>query len=315
MHLWTRLLAMASLVSMVMVGSAFAAYPDRPITMIVPFGAGGSTDVPARVLANALEKKLGQTIVVQNVVGGAGTQGVAQAAAAKADGYTILYGPTGAMVLQPHVGKTPYGKDSFDYIGNVMRLPVVLMSAKSAPWKNVQEMIEIVKKEPNKYIVGITGTGNMTHVPVLELAKRFDLKFRIMPYRSAAEIVKDMNAGRTQLFADTPVVLSQGELFGLLQYAEKPFKGIESIPTTASIGFNNYMAHWQGIFTPKGLPADVQATLAKALQEVVTSAEFIADAAKVSTAADWMSAEDYKKYVEKEFEDYGVVIRDVLPKQ
>ena len=163
---------------------ALAAYPDHPITLVVPFGAGGGTDIPARLLAGMMEKRLGQPIVVQNVSGAGGTLGVAQVAAAKPDGYTLGYVPTGTMCLQPHVMKLPYGTDAFDFIGTSVSQPVVLMTAKNAPWKNINEFIEMAKKNPNKYVVGITATGNMTHVPMLQFAEHFGLKLRFIPYRS-----------------------------------------------------------------------------------------------------------------------------------
>ena len=126
---------------------ALAAYPDHPITLVVPFGAGGGTDIPARLLAGMMEKRLGQPIVVQNVSGAGGTLGVAQVAAAKPDGYTLGYVPTGTMCLQPHVMKLPYGTDAFDFIGTSVSQPVVLMTAKNAPWKNINEFIEMAKKD------------------------------------------------------------------------------------------------------------------------------------------------------------------------
>ena len=183
---------------------ALAAYPDHPITLVVPFGAGGGTDIPARLLAGMMEKKLGQPIVVQNVSGAGGTLGVAQVAAAKPDGYTLGYVPTGTMCLQPHVMKLPYGTDAFDFIGTSVSQPVVLMTA----WKNINEFIEMAKKNPNKYVVGITATGNMTHVPMLQFAEHFGLKLRFIPYRSGGEIFKDIMAGRTHLHADAPASLS-----------------------------------------------------------------------------------------------------------
>ena len=176
---------------------ALAAYPDHPITLVVPFGAGGGTDIPARLLAGMMEKRLGQPIVVQNASGAGGTLGVAQVAAAKPDGYTLGYVPTGTMCLQPHVMKLPYGTDAFDFIGTSVSQPVVLMTAQNAPWKNINEFIEMAKKNPNKYVVGITATGNMTHVPMLQFAEHFGLKLRFIPYRSGGEIFKDIMAGPT----------------------------------------------------------------------------------------------------------------------
>lgn len=300
-----------ALLGLMLVGApAMAAYPERPITLIVPFGAGGTTDIPARLLAGNMEKILGQPIVVLNVTGGNGTQGVAQAAAAAADGYTLLYGPTGAMVLQPHVAKTPYDNTSFEFIGNAVRTPVVLMSSKKAPWTSFEEMIEVVRKEPNKYIAAITGTGNMTHIPIMDIVKKYDLKLRVVPYRTAAEVLKDMTAGRTHLFADPPIVLNQGDLLGLVQFTDTPAEGL-NVPTTVSKGYDKKIAHWQGLFAPKGIPQEAQARLAQVMQQVCTGPDFKAEAIKIGTTADWMGPEDFKTYFNKEYADYGVVIREM----
>ena len=133
--------ALALACALLAAGPALAAYPDHPITMIVPFAAGGSNDLPARVLADMLEKKLGQPVVVQNVVGAGGTQGTTQIAQAKPDGYTIGFDPTGALCLQPHMNKLEYGVDSFQFLGIVTQQPVVMMTPKNAPWKNLEEMV------------------------------------------------------------------------------------------------------------------------------------------------------------------------------
>ena len=259
---------------------ALAAYPDHPITLVVPFGAGGGTDIPARLLAGMMEKRLGQPIVVQNVSGAGGTLGVAQVAAAKPDGYTLGYVPTGTMCLQPHVMKLPYGTDAFDFIGTSVSQPVVLMTAKNAPWKNINEFIEMAKKNPNKYVVGITATGNMTHVPMLQFAEHFGLKLRFIPYRSGGEIFKDIMAGRTHLHADAPASLSTFDVYGLVQFADERSENLSDIPTTKELGMDARFSHWQGVIAPRGLPKDVLRTLETAMSEVVNSEAFQQEAKK-----------------------------------
>jgi tripartite-type tricarboxylate transporter receptor subunit TctC len=293
------------------VAFAAAPFPNRTITLIVPFGAGGSTDVPARFLANMLEKKLGQAIVIQNVVGAAGTTGVAQLAAARPDGYTLGYIPKGTVSLQPHVQNLPYGRDSFDFLGMVTRQPAVLMSSKHAPWQNFQEMIEMVRKEPNKYIVAITGTGNMTHLPVAILAKHFDLKLRYIPYRSTPEVMKDMITGRVHLHADNPVPLSQFDIFGLVQFADTRADNLD-FPTTKEMGFDRAIYHWQGVVAPKGLPEDVKKTLVQAIKEVVQSPEFIDGMEKIATHAHWMGLAEFTRFFEEEFNSYRDVLKELI---
>ena len=190
------------------------------------------------------------------------------------------------MCLQPHVQHVPFNRDSFDFIGLVTRQPVVLMSSKVAPWKNFEEMVEIVKKEPDKYVVAITGTANMTHIPVVELAKHFGLKLRYIPYRTTAEVMKDMITGRVHLYADSPVPLSQFDIFGLIQFAEKRAKNLD-LPTTKELGFDRDISHWQGLIAPKNLPQEALDKLASVVKEVVESPEINAELVKMSPHARW----------------------------
>ena len=305
----------AVILTLGLASTSLAAYPDKTITLIVPFGPGGTTDVPARLLASMMEKKFGKSIVVKNVAGAGGTIGVAEMAAAAPDGYTLGYVPTGTMCLQPHVQKLPYGRDSFDFLGLVMRQPVTVMSSKMVPWKNFQEMIDIVKKEPNKYVVGITSIGNMTHVPMASLANHYGLKFRYIPYRSSPEVMKDMITGRVHLHGDSPVSLSQFDIVGLAQFSEERIPNLKDIPTTKELGFDKIYSHWQGLVAPKGLPADVLKILGDTVQEIVTSPEFAKEAAKMSTNAFWMSPKDFQALFEKDFDMYGAEIKELMPKK
>ena len=307
-------LSLGLLLGLACAASAFAAYPDRPITLIVPFGSGGSNDIPARVLASMMEKKLGQPIVVQNVVGAGGTQGSAQIAAARPDGYTLGYDPTGALCLQPHLLKLPYGKDSFDIIGMATSQPVVLMTGKNAPWKNVQEFVEMARKEPGKYVAGITAKGNMSHVPVLEFAKHMGIELRYVPYRATPEIMKDMAAGRIQLHADGPVALSQYDLFGLVQFSDAPVDNLP-MPSAKDLKFDQTFMMWQMLIAPKGLPKDIHAQLVSTMKDVVTSDEFKTEITKLSINAKWMGPEEATAYFHKEFDAYGESLKDMFTKQ
>lgn len=294
--------------------TALAAYPEKPITMIVPFGAGGSNDLPARVLASMMEKKLGQPVVVQNVVGAGGTQGSTQIAQAKPDGYTIGWDPTGALCLQPHVKKDlPYGVNSFQFIGMATQQPTVLMTSKNAPWKNLEEMVAIVKKNPDKYIVGLTGKGNMSHVPVLALAKYYGLKLRYVTYQATPEIMKEMAADRLQLHCDMPVALSRYEVFGLVQFSDTKVDNLD-MPNSKDIGLNKNFIMWQACIAPKGLPADVLKKLVDTMREVVNSPEYAEGVRKLSMNPWWMEPADAQAFYEKEFVAYGEALKEALAK-
>ena len=311
-RIW-KILTLALAVLVFGAGSAMAAYPERPITMIVPFGAGGSNDLPARVLAGMMEKKLGQPVIVQNVVGAGGTQGSTQIAEAKPDGYTIGFDPTGALCLQPHMKKLPYGVDSFQFIGMATQQPVVLMTGKQFPWKNIDEMVAQVRKNPGKYIVGITGKGNMSHIPVLALAKYYNLKLRYVPYRSTPEIMKEIAAGRLQFHADMPVALAQYDVFGLVQFSDKKVANL-NMPNSADIGLNKNFIMWQACIAPKGIPADVLKVLVDTMREVVNSPEYAKAIHRLSMNPWWLEPAEAQAFYAKEFDFYGEALKEALRK-
>ena len=296
--------------SMLTLSASQAAWPERPVTLIVPFGAGGGTDIPARLLSGMLEKKIGKPIVVQNISGAGGTQGVATLAASKADGYTFGYVPVGTMCQQPHLMRLPYSVDDFEFIGMAVMQPVVVMTGKNAPWKNFDEFLAAAKASPNKYIVGITGTGNMNHLPMLSLAKHYDLKLRFIPYRNGAEIFKDIMAGRTQLYADAPAALSSYDVFGLVQFAAERAANLPDIPTAKEKGMDAVFSHWQGVIAPKGTPKEALEGMEKAMQEVVTSEEFQKEAQRLKTRANWMPSSDFRALDYKELQDYKAILQD-----
>lgn len=310
--LWktVRNLVVGLIASMLTLSAAEAAWPEKPVTLIVPFGAGGGTDISARLLANMLEKKIGKPIVVQNISGAAGTQGVATLAAAKADGYTYAYVPVGTMCQQPHLMRLPYGVDDFDFLGNVMMQPVVVMAGNNAPWKNFSEFLATVKANPNKYVVGITGKGNMNHTPMLSLAKHFDLKLRFIPYRNSAEIFKDMMAGRTHLFADAPAALASYDIFGMAQFAAERAENLPDIPTAKECGMDAVFSHWQGVIAPKGIPAEALQAFEQAMKEVVTSEEFQKEAQRMKTRANWMSSADFRDLYYKDLNAYKGILKE-----
>ena len=219
------------------------------------------------------------------------------------------------MCLQPHVMKLPYGTDAFDFIGTSVSQPVVLMTAQNAPWKNINEFIEMAKKNPNKYVVGITATGNMTHVPMLQFAEHFGLKLRFIPYRSGGEIFKDIMAGRTHLHADAPASLSTFDVYGLVQFADERSENLSDIPTTKELGMDARFSHWQGVIAPRGLPKDVLRTLETAMSEVVNSEAFQQEALRLKTKAHWMSSEAFRKLYDEELNTYGEILKHSLPQK
>jgi tripartite-type tricarboxylate transporter receptor subunit TctC len=284
---------------------ASAEYPEKSITLIVPFGAGGTTDINCRIFAAMLEKELDTTIVVKNVGGAGGTIGAAEAASAKADGYTFGFLPVGPATMQPHIKKVPYDINSWTFVANINEVPAVLMVRKDAPWNTFQEMLDDVKANPGKYYYATTGTGNITHLTMLALMNDFGLEVNHIPHRSAAEIMKEIAGDRIQFYSDTPSALGTFDVKALVVYSPERYPLLKDIPTTKEFGHEIAYTVWQGVFAPKGVDADKIAIIGKAIQAVASSQEYLDEVRKVSTEPRYMNSNDFESFARAEYDKYG----------
>lgn len=255
------------------IGSAHAAWPDKPVTLIVPAAPGGSTDILARELSQDLTKTYGQTFLVENRSGAGGNIGTGYVAKAKPDGYTILIGAMTNHVVNPTLIKsTPFkGVDDFEpiaYLANVLTTVVV---NPSLPVHNIKELVEYAKKNPNKINYATGGTGSTNHIGVLLLEKLAGIKMAHVPYRSGAPAILSTVSGETQLniSAGTQTLPHvKGGKLRLLAVTEG--QRSELLPDTPTVGESvpGYeMTIWYGAFAPKGTPKDIVDSLNKAMNE------------------------------------------------
>ena len=154
-----------------MTGSAVAAdaFPNRPITIVVPFAAGGETDLVARMLADGMSKELKQVVVVQNIVGASGVAGISAVTGAKPDGYTLGVTPSAPLAMHPHMRKVPYTLDSFDFVGRILKAPYIVMVAKTAPWNTLDDMLKDMKANPNTFFFASSGVGSVPYFAMMDL--------------------------------------------------------------------------------------------------------------------------------------------------
>lgn len=283
---------------------ASAQYPDENITLIVPFGAGGTTDINCRIFAAMLEKKLGVSIAIKNVGGAGGTIGAAEVSAAKADGYTFGFLPVGPATMQPHIKKVPYNIESWTFVANVNNVPAVLMVKKSSPWTNFQEMLDDVKAHPKKYYYATSGTGNITHLTMLAVLKDFGLEVNRIPHRSSAEIMKEIAGDRIHFYSDTPSALSKFEVKALAIYSAERFPLLKNVPTTKEFGHEIIYSVWQGVFAPKGVDAAKVNVISEKIKEVVTSQEYLDAMRKVSTEPQYMDPKQFENFARAENDKY-----------
>jgi tripartite-type tricarboxylate transporter receptor subunit TctC len=249
------------------------AYPTRPITMIVPFPAGGATDVIGRVVAERMRGPLGQRIIIENVGGADGSIGVGRAARARADGYMICLSSMGAYVLNGAFYSLPYDLlNDFAPISLVATVPLVLAARKTMPAKDLNELIAWLKANPNKASAGVPALG--PRVVATFFQKETGTQFTVVPYRALGDLLADAIAGRIDLAFGTPTTflpqVRAGSVMAYAVTADTRSALVPDIPTFAETGLTALTySDWFGLFAPRGTPKDIIGKLDAALVEAL----------------------------------------------
>jgi tripartite-type tricarboxylate transporter receptor subunit TctC len=250
---------------------AVAQYPNKPVTVIVPFAAGGPTDVVARLVGEHMSRTLGQTFVVENVGGAGGTLGMTRAAQARPDGYTIAVGNMGtqsaAPALYPNLKYDP--EKSFAQVGIVNYTPQAIVARKAMEAANLREFISYLKANHAKLSYGHAGVGSISHVSGLVFNSRFGLKPNLIPYRGTGPAMQDLVAGQIDYMVDQSLnVIPQIKAGTIKVYAiaaAERLSSLPDVPTTLEAGDDFIFSAWNAMVAPRDTPADVVAKLAQAL--------------------------------------------------
>jgi tripartite-type tricarboxylate transporter receptor subunit TctC len=250
-------------------------FPSRSISLIVPFAAGGPTDTVARIVGQGMAPALGQSVMVENVAGAAGTIGVGRVARAAPDGYTIVLGHWSTFVVSPAVYRLQYDVvDDFEPIAFIADNPLLIVSKKDVPANNLNELTSWVKANQETVTEGTSGAGSAAHIGGLYFQKLTGTTFRFVPYRGAGPVMQDLLAGQIDLTIDQSAnSLPQVRGKQIKAYAVTAKTRIASapdIPTVDEAGLPEfYISVWFGLWAPKGTPKDVIAKLAAAVQSAL----------------------------------------------
>ena len=250
-------------------------YPSRPITVVVPFPAGGPSDVVARIVTDQMGKILGQSVVIENVGGAGGTIGSARVATAHPDGYTLLAGSMGSYVAAPVL--TPNVKyDSerdFEPVGFTAHAPAVIVANKDFPAKDLREFVDYVKKHGNSVKQAHGGIGASSHMACLLFTSQAGIQPSLVAYRGTGPALNDLVGGHVDFFCEQAVSvapqISGGAIKAYAVSAKERLAILPDVPTAKEAGIDYQMSIWAGIFAPKGTPKEIIDKLALTLDQAL----------------------------------------------
>jgi tripartite-type tricarboxylate transporter receptor subunit TctC len=316
-----RLLALvaAGIVGLTLSGTAMAqGYPAHPITMIVPFAAGGPTDTLARILAQRMTARLGQSVVIENVSGASGSIGVGRVARSAPDGYTLSIGNITTHVFNGAILPLPYDLlRDFEPIAMVASNPQLLLGKPEISANTLQELIAWIKARPGAVLIGTTGNGSSPHISGVYLKTTLGIPATMVPYRGAAPALQALMAGQVDiLFDQESNALPQVRAKSVKAYAvtaKNPSAAAPDIPTVDAAGLPGfYMTVWHGLWAPKGTPADVIAKLDAAVVDALADAgvrERLAELGQEIPALDQQSPQGLAVFQKAEIEKWWPLIK------
>jgi tripartite-type tricarboxylate transporter receptor subunit TctC len=301
-----RLLAAAAVLAAglaVPLQAAAQDYPTKPVTLIVPFPAGGPTDLALRALADAASKHLGQPILVDNKAGGAGTIGPAtMAATAKPDGYTIAQMPITVYRL-PLMQETTWKADDFSYIIHLTGYVFAHIAAADTPFKTWKDVVDYAKANPGKVTYGSSGTGGSPHLGTEQVAERDGIKLTHVPFKGAAELHAAVAGGHVMLGAggaSSKQIVDAGRARFLNVWTAKRQKSFPDVPTLTELGYPFVIDSPFGIAGPKGMDPKIVQKIHDAFKQAIEDPAVIATLDRFEMVPNYKNAVDYKKSVDEQ---------------
>jgi len=283
---------------------AQSTWPDKPITMIVPFPPGGVADTVARPVADALSRELKQPIVIENKPGSGGGLGMGLASRAAPDGYTILMTLSSISILPEAdklLGRKPaYQLNQFKPIARFTADPTVFVVRADAPWKTLKDFVEDAKKKPGAYNYGSSGNYGTMHVPMEMLKAQADFRMTHIPFTGAGPAVIALLGGQVDAIASGPATVVQqinaGKLRALAHWGDRPLAALPGVPSLKELGYTAQFAQWSALFVPAGTPDDIVQRLRGAAQKVATDPVVQQTITRAGSPVDYLDAPAFQTY-------------------
>ena len=293
---------------------AQAAFPERPITLVVPYAPGGGADAAARLLATRMGARLGTSIIVDNRPAASGTIGASQVAKARADGYTVLYDAT-PFSINPHLfAKLPYARSALQPLSLVLLMPNVVVVKADSPVRSVADLAARAKAQPGKINFASGGSGTVQRLAAELFRQRLELDMVHVPYKSGGPAIADVMGGQVDFMfgtmAATYPLVTGGKLRALAVAAPQRSARLPDVPTVSETVIPGYEAYeWNGIFLPTGTPEPVAARLHQALSEVLQEAEVRQRLSDLGAQPMASTPAEFAAFLQKEDAKWGEVVR------
>jgi tripartite-type tricarboxylate transporter receptor subunit TctC len=296
--------------------SAFAQYPNKPVTIVVGFEPGGGTDTTARILQPVLGEQLGQQIVVENRAGAGGNIAVDHVAKSAPDGYTVVLANVGALAVNPHILKTPYDplKD-LTPISMAAEFANVLVVQPALPVNSVADLVKLAKEKPGTLTYASSGIGGAGHLSgeLLKTMAKIDVVH--VPYKGGGPAMRGFLGGEVSSFFATPVSsiaqIRAGKAKAIATTGSKRAALMPDVPTIAESGYPGYEAlNWYGFLGPRGLPKDVVERLNREFVKALAHPQVVAALHKTGTEPKSSTPEEFAAYIKREYDTWGKVVKE-----
>ncbi len=310
------ILAATGLLAAPRLARAQAAWPDRPIRLIVPFPPGGGTDMVARELGTRMAAATGWTIVADNRPGAGGGIGLDALAKSPADGYTIALGQTSNLAINPALYRNlPYDPlRDFTPIGIVARQPNIIVVARASPVRSLADLIALARSRPGQLSAGHPGNGTVGHLQGEVLNRRANIDIVQVPYRGAGGVVTDLLAGRIDVFSANPLsvkgVLESGDVRAIAVTSATRAAAFPDVPTLIEQGLPVEVVNWTGLVAPARLPAPILARFSEEMRRAVSGSEIRARLAAEGSEPVASSPEEFRSFLEAEVAKWGAIVRE-----
>ena len=311
--------AAAVSIGAVSTAAAQEAWPSRPVTMVVPFPPGGVADLVGRPVAAALEKQLGQPVVVENRQGAGGGVGMQAVARAKPDGYTVLMALSSISILPEAdkvLGRAPmYQFRDFVPVARFTADPVVLAVRAESPWKTVADFVADAARRPGQITYGSSGNYGTMHVPMEMLAAKAGIKLLHVPYNGAGPAVVGLLGGQVEALATGPASIAQhvkaGKVRVLAGWGAARLASLPDVPTLKEAGYDVEFSQWAGLFVPSGTPEPVVARLRAASRAALDDPQFQQRFVTLGTPIQFLDAPEFARFYDRENDTLSDVVRRI----